>query len=225
MRFIIGLLVLLTAGPGYARRPDIEITPFLGYRWGGGIEVQERAFRGRDYDVTVDPSGSYGLRVGLDLTTRLQVEILASRQDSKLQDEYGLFGEEPGGFFPQGDTDVIDYSVSSVHVGVLWHFTSGANRLYGTVSTGIVYTDPALPLPSERSFSLGAGGGIKMDLTEHQGLRFELRCTWADTDGAARAVAQFEHPDCPAGADCEYIYLGRDSLIQTEVMLGYSLRI
>jgi hypothetical protein len=153
------------------------------------------------------------------------VELLASRQNGRLQDEYALFGEEPGGFFPQGDTGLLDYDLSSVHLGLLWHFTGGASRLYGVVSGGFVQVDPTLPLPSERAFSLGTGGGLKMDLTDHQGLRFEIRGYWTDTDGDARATTQFTHPDCPSGADCTYTYLGRGELIQIELTLGYSLRI
>ncbi|HEY0788071.1 MAG TPA: hypothetical protein VGE86_05465, partial [Thermoanaerobaculia bacterium] len=70
-------------------QPTVDLTPFIGYRWGGTIDDEASNVFGSD--LAVADSGSYGAILGLGLSPNFQIELSASRQESELEASLGLF--------------------------------------------------------------------------------------------------------------------------------------
>ena len=51
MRRLIVLVVVLFPALSMAQHSRFELTPTVGYRWGGGIDVYERALEFDNYDA------------------------------------------------------------------------------------------------------------------------------------------------------------------------------
>jgi hypothetical protein len=78
---------------GYRDTPSesaFELTPFIGYRWGGTIFASETFVFDRDVDVA--SSASLGVSLGVPLgDSGMKLELLANRQSSQLETGSGLF--------------------------------------------------------------------------------------------------------------------------------------
>ncbi len=224
-RLVVACALLL---PSFAAAQDagvVELTPTIGWRRGGSVTVNDRAFQNRDVTVDLLSQGSFGLRLGFDLSRRLQLEFLLDRQNGQLTDDKSLFGEQPGGFVPIGDYHLLDFNVTYYHVGLNWQLTPGPNRWYIGLSAGDTRLEPKVPLPSKDAFSASVAAGLKVALSEHSALRFEGRFFWTDTSRLPSAVQSFgNNRDCYIGGPCTYTYRYRDALYQTELSLGYVIR-
>src|SRR5690349_20320118 len=67
-----------------------ELTPFVGYRWGGTIFADQNFLFGEDVDVA--PAANFGLSLGIPLgDSGMKLELMANRQASELETESGLF--------------------------------------------------------------------------------------------------------------------------------------
>lgn len=149
-----------------------ELTPTVGYRWGGELDGGEDAFF--DTDLEVDEGAAYGITLDFPLSSNLQLELLASRQSSELQFDEDLFGSETG---------VADIDVSYYHVGLLWQGRHPRITPFFVASLGVANLDPDVPgASSEDRFSASLGGGVKVFFSENVGLRFEGRGFWSDYD-------------------------------------------
>jgi hypothetical protein len=147
------VLALAVATPASAQK--IEITPFVGYQFGG--ELTEIG------DVTVnrklEQNPMWGLALDFAITGLDQVEIYYSSQSTELN---------------RGTEPAIDAKVDFIQVGALHHysphkpinpyvgFTLGATR-YG-VEGG-----------NDTRFSAGIALGLKMLVSDHLGFRFDGR--------------------------------------------------
>src|SRR5690606_37443774 len=128
------------------------LTPQIGYRWGGQIEGENGPVV--DADLEVDEGSSFGLTFGIPLSNNMQLELLASRQDTELNFDSGLFG---------GNFDVADVTVDYYHVGVLFQGGHADVRPFFVASAGITDLDPDVPgADSEARFSMSLGGGVKV---------------------------------------------------------------
>ena len=222
-RFVLAVAVLLPSA-AFAQLGAVEITPTVGYRHGGDITVEDRAFQDRDVKVTLAAKGSYGLRIGVGLSQRLQLELLADRQNGQMKDEKGLFGEQPGGFVPILSSKILDFDVTYLHLGLLWELSPAPARWYVVLSAGDARIEPKSPLEAVDRFSASIGAGVKVELNEHSGLRFEGRYFRTDTSKLPGGVQQFDHKDCYQGGPCTYTYRYNDRLAQSQLSVGYVLR-
>jgi len=224
MRRLIVAMALLLPSLAMAQQGVVELTPMVGLRRGGGIMVEDRAFQNRDVNEDLATEGSFGVRVGVGLSSRLQLEIMADRQNGQMKDNKGLFGEQPGGFVPILSTRILDFNVTYYHLGLLWHFKPLPNGYYLVVSAGDARIEPKSPLESVDRFSLSIGAGVKVELNEHSSLRFEGRFFRTDTSNLPAAVQQFNHRDCYQGGPCTYTYRYADTLQQGQLSVGYVIR-
>ncbi|MEW6336292.1 MAG: outer membrane beta-barrel protein [Acidobacteriota bacterium] len=220
-RILICVLLVVPAVVG-AQTRRFEVTPAFGYRWGGDVNLYERAITFQDYDLSMSASGTYGVRFGYALTPTVILEATASRQDTQWKDNQSLFGEVPGGFVEPGDTGVLDVDVTYYHLGVAFDIGRAATRGFMLASAGVAHVNAALPLPSDTRLSASVGGGLKMNLSERFALRFEGRYFWTDTDPAASATYSFANQDCQA--PCSYTYQYKQSLDQFEATVGFVFR-
>jgi hypothetical protein len=179
------------------RDSAFELTPFVGYRWGGTIFADQSFLFTRDVDVA--SSANFGVNFAIPVgDTGLKLELMANRQSSELETGGGLF--EP-------DNEVADIDVTYLHAGLQIPFATSRNaRPYFIVSAGLANLDPQiLGVDAEQRFSASAGVGIKVPMSRALSLRFEGR-------GYYTAL---EEDECSI---CEYFY--NQDFYQGEVNAG-----
>ncbi len=163
-------IVLLGGALGAGAQPVIEITPTVGFRWGGEIRAEETTTLDRDADL--DEGYSLGLVVDIPVSDRLQIELLADHQRTGL-DSGTLFGPSDRQF----DLD-IDY----YHVGALYQWKTARVTPFVVGSMGLADLQPRDGLNSStRRFSGSLGGGVKIPFSPNIAIRFEGRAFWTDT--------------------------------------------
>ena len=146
-----------------------DISPFFGYRWGGGLETvsgQEINFQdARAYGLALDYSPLH--------SPELKLELLWSRQDSSI-DLPGLGGEQR-----------IGLTIDEFQIGALVEKPSGKFHPYLNFLVGASLFGPD-GSDSETRFSLSIGGGVKYFLLKNLALRADLRgyCTVVESDSA-----------------------------------------
>jgi opacity protein-like surface antigen len=180
------------------RRGAFELTPFIGYRWGGTIFADQTFLFGQDVDVA--PSANLGVNFALPLgDTGMKLELMANRQSSELETDSGLF--EP-------DNDVADIDVTYLHAGLQIPFAQSRNaRPYFIVSGGLANLDPQiLGVSAENRFSASAGVGVKVPMSDFLSIRLE---------GRGYYTALEEDDECSI---CDYFY--NEDFYQGEVNLG-----
>jgi hypothetical protein len=183
------------------RAEAFEITPFIGYRWGGTIFADQTFIFGQD--VEVSPSASLGVNLGIPLgSTGMKLELMANRQSSDLETEGGIF--EP-------NDRVAEIDVTYLHAGLQVPFARSRNATpYFIGSAGIANLDPQLAgVSDETRFSASAGIGVKVPINRALGIRLEGRGYYTSLE---------EDTDCTF---CDYLY--NQDFYQGEVNLGLTL--
>ncbi|HSC27779.1 MAG TPA: hypothetical protein VLD67_10925 [Vicinamibacterales bacterium] len=166
----LGAAATLMAAP-LAAAQTVEVTPFGGYRFGGGFF---EAVTGQEVDL--DGAPAVGIVVNVAFQNDLQIEALFTHQEGRVVVPV-LSG--PPRVFPV----TVD------------HWLGGGRRELGfgparSFLTGLLgLTRYGVPGDNEIRFTIGAGGGAKLLPTRHLGLRVDgrLLATFADIDG--RAIA------------------------------------
>ena len=176
-----------------------ELTPFIGYRWGGTIFADQTFILTQDVDV--QSSAALGVNLGIPLgESGMKLELMANRQSSELEIDDGLFD-------PRTPTGEID--ITYLHAGLQIPFARSRNLTpYVIASAGIANLDPQLSVrvSDETRFSASAGIGIKAPISNNLSFRFE---------GRGYYTALEDESDCRI---CDYYY-NRD-FYQGEVNLG-----
>lgn len=169
--FLVVCLASLMAMPAAAA--DIELTPFVGYQFGGTFEG-DYDYDDDDFDffddVDIDESESYGMILDIGLSKNAQIELFYSRQESSFE-ESGFFGEAFG-----------DVQIEYFHVGFLWQWGAGQVKPFVVATGG--GTRFTLPGDSDTRISGAIGGGVKVFVNDHVGFRFDgrLYSTFIDED-------------------------------------------
>ncbi|HEV8658554.1 MAG TPA: outer membrane beta-barrel protein [Thermoanaerobaculia bacterium] len=144
-----------------------ELTPMVGYRWGGTIFSDTTSLFGQDVDSS--SSGNYGVDFGIPLGySNMKLELMVNRQDTHLTTGGGLF--EP-------DNRIADFHVTYYHAGLMIPFSESRNATpFLVVSAGVGNLDPDISgvSPSNR-FSASAGVGVKVPVSDNFGVRVEGR--------------------------------------------------
>ncbi len=196
MRKAAFLVVPLLLALPLAAQPTVDLTPFIGYRWGGTIDESSSNVFGSD--LSVADSGSYGAILGFGLGPNFQIELSASRQQSELEASLGLFDPET----PIGDIDVSYYQA-----GVSWEFGRDV-RPFAGLSLGAAVLDPDLPDTSSETRLAGTFfGGFKLHLTDRIGVRLEGKMLWVALENDDRCNY------------CDY-YESGEGMLQGEVAAG-----
>ena len=110
------------------RDASFELTPFIGFRWGGTIFADQSFLFNQDVDVA--SSANFGANFAIPLgDTGMKLELMANRQSSELETGTGLF--EP-------DDEVADIDVTYLHAGLQVPFARSRNATpYVIVSAGL----------------------------------------------------------------------------------------
>ncbi len=161
----ISTLIIVTVAlflPMSAMGQALEITPFIGYQFGGDAY---------DYwsgaSVSLDGGSTYGLVIDIPIGHYGEsfLEIYWSRQDS---------GARTFGFDPV----TLDLDVDVYQVGGMHEFPADNPKIRPYLAATIGATTFRATSPwsgSDTFFSAGLGGGVKIMMTDHIGLRFDAR--------------------------------------------------
>src|SRR5262245_55300579 len=72
-------IIMITLPVAASAEKGIEITPFAGYRFGGGFEDSNTGS-----NLSIDSSNSFGLILDYELNREQQLEVYLSRQKTSL---------------------------------------------------------------------------------------------------------------------------------------------
>lgn len=154
---LLAILVMAAIFPAQAT----EIAPFAGQRFGGSFVD---ANTGTTFEMADD--AAFGVILDFYSRPKEQIEVYLSRQDTRLT---------TGGTFT-GDP-LFDLTIDYYHVGGLVMFGDDERiRPFMTGTFGLTRMDPeGADLNTENRFSIALGGGSKIYLTRHVGLRVDVR--------------------------------------------------
>lgn len=159
----VGVFLLIVVLP--ARGQDrFEVQPFVGYKWGGSTPVGSNA--DLIQNITFDSSIAYGVTATFNATPHLGLEFLWNRQPTN------AVGKLPGGLnFPQTTSVNLDQFQGNF----VFTFREREARLRPFVLVGFGATDISGRNAGVTKFSYALGGGVKYFVSEHVGVRLQIR--------------------------------------------------
>jgi hypothetical protein len=169
-RIILLITCLLAcSSPLYATR--VEVTPWLGYQFGGSFEDVEN-----DVDYDFRDTSAAGAMVNVDLTDITQLEFYFGRQETEVKS---------GGMFP---TDTLfDLDIDYYHIGGTLLISEDKWQPFVVGTIGITHLDPDLTSADSESYlSMGLGGGVRFLPTKHLGLYLGIRGIYTFVDTTVR---------------------------------------
>lgn len=191
---------------GY-RDNDFELTPLIGYRYGGTIYAQDTNLFNFDVDVASDLN--YGLNLGIPINDQgMKLELFADRQDTHLTTGSGdLFG---------ADNRLARFHATYYQAGILFPFSRSRNVTpYVAVDAGVVNLDTDVRgTASANRFAASAAIGLKFPIANNMAVKIEERGFFANT-GSYNNNDGCNHFNC-SGSD--------SNLYQGETSLGVSFR-
>ncbi len=138
----------------------LELTPFAGYRFGGGFTDNATGV-----DLDVDGRESFGLILGLRSTPEARYELFYSFQKTEL---------ESGGL--GGKTPLFDLEIHYLQIGGAYLFPGKRVSPFVSGGFGLTFFSPDRPgSGSETNFSLSLGIGADIPVAKRVGLRVEGR--------------------------------------------------
>jgi hypothetical protein len=189
--------VSATAGEGQDDYKQFEITPFAGYMAGGEFEDPTN---GAERDL--DEGSLWGLMVNIAAESWRHYEVL-----------YANFDSEVDGTTP------LDMSVQYLQIGgIVSHLDARYVIPYFGMTIGAAHFSPdAVGLDNETKLAFSAGGGMRIPISDHIGVRFDARAfiTVLDGEGSLFCVSD-------GGATCT-IRAKSDTFLQYAASLGLTV--
>jgi hypothetical protein len=150
------------AAPAAAQTHKVEITPFIGYMFGGEVNVVNGSLSIRD-DM------NYGLVLDFALNRSAELEASYTRMDTQLEFDEFRVGRRP----------IYDVSVNVWQFGGQYRFNPTATvRPFFSGTLGFTHygvgdklDDDAPNLTSDSFFSMVFGGGVKIFPSQRIGIR------------------------------------------------------
>ncbi len=193
-----------------SRDPVLEITPTIGWRWGGTTSDSVTSYIEK---VGIPNAMSWGLSIEYVITPWGSLEAVWSHQDSILQAKFSSAGI---GY----DDKLSHLNVDTFQIGGMWMSgdSSSKARLYVDVLFGVTLLTPSPEFATLKRFSASVGGGVKYYFADHFGLRLGAR--WMPVYlNASRSPTSA----CSAVFGC-YSYYGTKVLNQGDAYGGLILR-
>lgn len=189
------LLALGLGCPALAGAADVEVSPLLGYRFGGQFHEETL-----DRDVDLKEAATFGLAVDVEYSPDKMVEVFYSRQSTSIEDTS------------------LDLDVEYFQVGGVAEFTQDNYTPYAVGTVGATRFSPDGGFDSETRFSLTFGGGVKWFFNERWAARVEGRAyfTIFDSDAEVFCVSS-------GGAACLFRVSG-SVVWQIEALAGVTFR-
>lgn len=174
------------AAPFCAAQYRFEITPHVGYRWGGTVDLANTPTAGQPnvplYNkFSVQGSSSYGVGGGYYITPNALLDFDWTRQGTAV-DARRVSGTT--------DHSVADFTLNTYHFGLMYHFREPEAKLrpYFRVGLGWTSSRPEIQgVDSYNRFSAAVGGGVKYFVTRNIGVRAQIQYmpafVYSTTDG------------------------------------------
>ena len=204
MRVILAVCCVLSiiSMPSVAKQAlEFEITPLIGYRFGGDFDTSQAEIHNR---VELNDETSYGLLTAWSYDRTRQGEFLISHYNTNFSES-------------------SDFSVSNTGLGITYahlggnvSISEGPVPFYLTGGLGLTHLSPSdKQLSDETRFSLNVGLASKIDLSERLKLRLD-----------SRVYGTFFNSDSAIFCDAEVcaIYISSNIWVQTEVSVGLTYR-
>jgi hypothetical protein len=154
--FLVGLTYGL--GSSSAWTQQVEITPLVGYQFGGKFTVQRGTLNIKD-------AMNYGVILNITVRPNTQLELSYSWQDTRVEFRGAVV-----------DNPIIDATVEYWQTGGLVEYPKNRVRPFGLFTLGATHFNPkAAGVSSVWRFSGTIGGGVKVFLSPNIGLRLQGR--------------------------------------------------
>jgi hypothetical protein len=154
-------------GRRYRYDNRFELTPFVGYRWGGTLFADSTNLF--THDVQAETAADFGLNFGIPIGySNMKLELMVNRQNTFLTTGSGIF--EP-------NNRLANFDVTYYHAGLMIPFSESRNATpFFIVSAGIGNLDPQVAGASASNrFSASAGVGVKVPVSNNMGIRIDGR--------------------------------------------------
>jgi hypothetical protein len=147
-------------------RDAFELTPFIGYRYGGTLSARDSNLFNRD--VNVASAANYGASLGIPVGNGVKIELLVDRQDTHFT---------TGGRLFMGGQRLPDFHVTYYQAGAQIPFDVSRNvRPYISIGAGVANLDPVVAgATSSNRFAASAGIGVKVPMNRNLGLKLEAK--------------------------------------------------
>lgn len=172
-KFLIVCSLLAIAAPSSAQdKPfKFEITPFVGYRFGGHFEDQDS---GAEFEL--GESDAWGITFNILANPNGQWEILYAHQETELGTQ-GLFTSDP----------FIDLDIDYLQFGGTYLFDGNNTRPFIALTLGVSQFDPEpAEFGAETFFSASFAAGLHINANKQFGVRLEARvfATFLDSNSS-----------------------------------------
>ena len=157
----LALLAVTILTPASGWSAEFEMTPIVGYTFGGGFE---NSVNGEELNFA--ETESYGFVLDLEDKTKPggNYELLFLRQPTHLRVDNSAFS---------GDSK-FDVDINYLHLGGSYGQIDTTLNPYVAAGIGLTHMDPERG-DAETRFSFSIGGGVKIPLTRRIALRLEGR--------------------------------------------------
>jgi len=158
---IITITVLLIVPFESSAQRKVEITHFVGYQFGGRIRFYEGELRVKD-------NANFGVALSTEIRPNVQFEVSWSQMKTSANFRPNYDYEYLSGSF--------DVNVNYFQAGGIWEMDKGKLRPYGLFSLGATWFDAKKSsIEDAWRFSIALGGGLKIWLSDHIGIRLQGR--------------------------------------------------
>ena len=190
--------VLVFTGVWADAASALDLTPFIGYRFGGSVEDAA------GNKVNIDDSPSYGFILGSTHDPYHRIELLYSHQATELSQS-------------GSGTRLFDLNVDYLHIGGTYMADKSLPvRPFASGGLGLTYMDPSVAGgSSETRFSLSFGGGAEWFPVDNVGLRLEARADFTMLESGGSLFC--------ANGGCE-LYVSGSGVVQYETLAGVTIR-
>ncbi len=178
-RWFCSILLLAFCLPSSAGAAGFQVTPLVGYTFGGEFEDQLT-----DTKLRLAESANFGLILGYKLDEATTYEVYFSRQRSQLKSNSGVFGSDP----------IFEVDINYLHFGGTYSYFAENFTPYVSGGLGVTHMQPERG-DNETKFSFSVGGGVKLPVTESLALRLEGRGMGTLFDGSGALF-------CTSGSGC-----------------------
>lgn len=200
--FAISCTIFLFSISSMAKKaPNVEVTPLIGYRFGGDFDTTPDKIYNR---IELNEETSYGLLTAWSFDRKRQGEFLISYYNINFS---GI------GDFSASNTGL---GITYAHLGGNVPISQGPISIYIIGGLGLTHLAPKdNKLSDETRFSVNAGLASKVELSERVSLRLDSRVygTFFNSESAIFC-----------DADTCAVYISSDIWFQTEVSIGITYR-
>ena len=204
MRVIVVLACALafTTLPSMAKQAlNVEITPLIGYRFGGDFDTTRDEVHNR---IELSDETSYGLLTAWSFDRKRQGEFLISHYNTSFSESSDFTASNTG------------LDITYAHLGGNVQVSDGVVPLYVTGGFGLTHLAPKDDqLSDETRFSVNIGLASKIELSDRVSLRLD-----------SRVYGTFFNSESAIFCDVETcaIYISSDIWFQGEVSVGITYR-